>query len=202
MNLNAGIAGATPAFVAVRAHEITAAAMSRAYRLWNTANIGVRFAWTTDLGRSTYFTRTGGVKGTALATADFPAQPNGYQHLVTAWDVMLELEWHPVGPNILSHELGHALGLDHNDAPNNVYELWAGTGDSIMGSEVDSGVNAITAIPARDREGTRILYNELNPPTTNERTVAILRAPQGPNPIPPVFRPKCRWSAFGYCVYY
>lgn len=149
MNLNAGITGATPAWVAVQASDITAAAMARAYRYWNNAGIGVQFRWTTDLARSTYLTRTGGVKGTALATADYPAQPNGYQHLVTAWDLMLEQEWQPVGPNIMSHELGHALGLNHNDAADRIYELWDGSGETIMNSGVSSDSNVITAIQPR-----------------------------------------------------
>lgn len=202
MDLNAGISGAPPAYAIVRASEITAAAMSRAYRYWNRASIGVTFAWSMDLGRSTYVTRTGGTKGRALATADYPAQPNGHQHRISAWDLMLELEWQPVGPNIISHELGHALGLGHNDAESsNVFELWDETGVSFMNSGISPGTNVITGIPARDAGGAHILYNQMNPPTSRNRTVVILRAPQGPNPIPLIER-FCKWGFFGICVYF
>lgn len=176
--------------------------MARAYRYWNNANIRVTFRWSTNLAKSTYVTRTGGLSGDALATTDYPAQPNGYQRVVDVWDSMLNQEWQAVGPNILSHELGHALGLQHNDATSDFYELWRGTGDSIMGSIVELGTNVITAIPIRDRDGASILYNDFNPPKTNGKTVAILRTPYGPNLTSPPSRPKCAWSILGFCIYY
>lgn len=202
MDLNVGISGASPAYVLVRASEITAAAMSRAYKYWNRASIGVTFAWSMDLGRSTYVTRTGGTEGAALATADYPAQANGHQRTINAWDSMLELEWQPVGPNIISHELGHALGLGHNDAPSDkVYELWDESGFSLMDSGANPDTNVITRIPARDAGGAHILYNQMNPPISRNRTVVILRAPQGPNLFPPFIR-FCKWGLFGICFYY
>lgn len=202
IDLNLGIPQTPPAYVLVRASEITAAAMSKAYKYWNKASIGVNFAWTMDLGRSTYVVRTGGTRGTALATADYPPQANGYQRLIRVWDSMLEFDWLPVGPNIISHELGHVLGLAHNDdASDKVFELWQETGFSIMDSGLDPDTNVITEIPARDVGGARILYNQMKPPTTRNRTVVVLTPPQGPNLIPPFIR-FCKWGVFGICIYY
>jgi hypothetical protein len=164
MDLNAGIAFAAPYWVTVRSSQISASAISKAIKYWNAAQIGVQFQFSTDLTKSTYVTKTGGTKGIALATAEYPAQEGGHQHLINVWDSSLELKWQPVGPNIISHELGHALGLAHNDQTTGIYQIWDGAGDSIMGSTVDSASNIITAIPDRDATGAYLLYNQLNPP--------------------------------------
>lgn len=203
VDLNHGITSAPPFIVQVRSSSIVAAALSKAYRYWNNADIGVQFEWSMNLGRSTFVTKTGGTKGTALATADYPYQSPGYQHLITAWDIFLEIEWQAVGPNILTHELGHALGLAHNDDNDDVYEVSDIKGSSIMDSTVSSSANVITQVPNRDRRGAFRLYNLFNPPLADDRetTVAILPAPKGPVFKAPNPR-KCRWTFFGGCLYY
>lgn len=205
MDVNAGIEGSRPAFIAVRASEITAAAMSRAYRFWNNARIGVSFAWTRNTRNSTYLTRTGGVgsKSNILAAADYPAQSIGHQHTIDVYDLFLEASWQPVGPLVLAHELGHTLGIRHNEETEKVHKLWDGKGETIMNAATSRSANLINAIPERDAEGARILYNEMNPIITDGRIIAVMTPPLGPVSKPPDFLPrKCKWTVFGVCIYY
>ncbi|PNP40930.1 hypothetical protein TGAMA5MH_06796 [Trichoderma gamsii] len=82
---------------------------------WNSYDLGVQFAWVSQLEDAAFVLEYGGDKGTVLASAFFPnSQP--LNTLLVCKPALSEAKYRNILKNIFLHELGHTLGLRHEFA--------------------------------------------------------------------------------------
>ncbi|KAL9618292.1 MAG: hypothetical protein Q9160_007003 [Pyrenula sp. 1 TL-2023] len=102
--------------------DYAAAQLGLAAEKWNEAKVGVRFEFVALAKDANFVICHGGEKGTVLASAYFP---NGKDlNYVFVYSFAFDPDWKPNLWKVLTHELGHVLGLRHEFAmdPGRMFE--------------------------------------------------------------------------------
>jgi hypothetical protein len=142
-------------------HGIFAAyRLNEAAQAWNALNLGVKFKWVGALVDAAFVQGYGGNGGSTLARAYFP-NANDLNN-VYVYQKAFETGYINYLKNILTHELGHVLGLRHEFAP----EKEPGTGAIVWGPRNPLSVMSYTFPPQiqpSDRVYSKTFYAHNGP---------------------------------------
>lgn len=197
--------------VPIRASAIVASAMVRAINFWN-AGLNKRFVsfeFVENCNDAVFHTLAvdqikSAKEPTVLATAPFPprGEEGARNRNIFVWNTAFEANFQNVLTFIMSHELGHTLGLAHEDCKSRDQPCEVIT-DKVAGSVVESRISGSTTQlfngpTPLDIAGANEYYSLAAGPNTPENIV-LWPATRGPFiNYPPL--PKCKWF-LGICYY-
>lgn len=134
--------------------QYAAAQLYKAAQAWNDIGARVKFDFTTDVNKATYLMVYGGDNGGVYAMAEFPS--NKYLSSIFVYSLSFAADSINYMTNILTHELGHTLGLRHEFADKE------GQGDILWGVKNPNSVMSYKfppTIQSSDEEYFKSLYD-------------------------------------------
>lgn len=194
--------------IPIRASAVVAAAVSRAIRLWNAGLNNVQFEFVDNCNQATFRTLTvnrpkAAGSGT-LATAPFPNRGEGVGREIYVWDQALINNYQNVLTSIMSHELGHTIGLAHENCQTlNPTQPCEPITNTVLNSVMESGISnsdieTFNGPTSADISGANAFYALAAGPRS-EKKIILWTATRGALITYPRL-PRCRWY-LGICFY-